>query len=153
MPGRLFHQAASATDSRSLQLPPSPSRTSVMVVNAEWGLFPNRTWTCSTSTSTRLIPRGIRRWPSHQLTRSNHRTGAALTAHCLPPQITVAGFPLAVVLSTTCSIPARYSGGPTINGQSSAMLAARRHFGFQTWFWAILKPGQTGWSRPRTGGL
>ena len=107
-------QAASATDSLSLQLPPSPSRTSVMVVNAEWGLLPRRTWTCRTSTSTRLSPRGIRRWASHQLTRSNHLTGSALTAHCLPLLTTFVGAPLADVFSTTCSMPAPYGRALTI---------------------------------------
>lgn len=124
-------QAASATDSRSLQLPPGSSRTRVMVVNAEWGLWPSLTWTCSTSTSTRLLPRGMRRSASHQLTRSNHLTGSALTAHRLPLLITAAGIPLVVVFSTTCSMPVRYGRGPTVTREQKTppLLAMGRNNG------------------------
>jgi hypothetical protein len=67
-----------------------------------------------TSTSTRLLPRGMRRRASHQLTRSNHLTGSALTAHCRPLLMTAVGIPLVVVFSTTCSMPERYGRGTTI---------------------------------------
>jgi hypothetical protein len=106
-------QAASATASRRRHPPPTPSLSSSMVVRAEPLLPPSLTCTCRTSTSTRLRPLGILRLTSHQLTRSNHRTGSAPTVHFLPLLTTAVGMPLIPVCTITCSIPENYGGALT----------------------------------------
>ena len=106
------------------------------MVRADLLLFPSLTCNCSTSTSTPLVPFGIRRLVSHQLIRSNHLTGSAPTAHSLPRLSTAVGVPLLSVCTMTCSIPASYARGPTMAaaGQAkqkprcSAGLAVQRGF-------------------------
>src|SRR5689334_23472983 len=91
-----------------------------MVVRADLELFPSLTCTCRTSTSTPLLPLGIRRLVSHQLTRSNHLTGSAPTAHSLPRLSTAVGIPSLSVCTMTCSIPASY-------GKALTMAPGGRH--------------------------
>lgn len=110
--------AASAAHSLSRQPPPSPSRSSSIVARAELALLPSRTWTWRTSTSTRLLPRGIRLLVSHQLTRSNHLTGSAPTSHSLPRLSTAVGLPSLPVRTITCSILGTYVEAPTIGRQA-----------------------------------
>ena len=84
-------------------------------MRADPAFLPSRTWSWRTSTSTLLNPLGIRRRVSHQLTRSNHLTGSAPTAHSLPLLSTAVGLPSVPVLTITCSMPASYGRGPTFS--------------------------------------
>jgi hypothetical protein len=106
--------AAATSSPLRHQPPPEPSRTSSQVAVPERGLFPKRTWTCQTSTSTRPCPRGIRRDSSHHATRSNQRTGSTTMRHSRPPLTTTAGAPCAAVRMYTCSMDETVGWGSDI---------------------------------------
>lgn len=95
------------------------------MVKAELLFLPSLTCSCRTSTSTPLVPFGIRRLVSHQLMRSNHLTGSAPTDHSLPPLNTAVGMPLLSVCTMTCSIPESYGRGLT-TGQEAPNKKPRR---------------------------
>lgn len=148
--GELIHltakaYAAASSSPRTNHPPPRPSRTSSQVTMLDAGLFPNRTWTCQTSTSTRPCPRGIRRDSSHQATRSNQRTGSTTKRHSRPPRTTTAGVPGLRSGMYICSMERTVGGCPDIKGPWRGTGTKKpRDPGLAAWITGFCLVGPTG---------